>query len=207
MCCRLVSGRVSILSTHRTTARVTLRRWNRTLHTENIYHLCQQFLDAHSPRCANDAPYGVDGFAVFISNAAKAITMSHQRAGGPQTMGLVCWDYHVVFLEREFAGPTTKVPAAGGVDQAFLSPLSQTRLPSFPRCPSAPDRGPFHIGSDTYDACRQDVYCPTAAIRPFPNCVSPALDNAQFGTPLGIVLTKEQLIHFARHSPRSPLKT
>lgn len=39
------------------------------------------------------------GFALFISNLSVSVVIAQQRAGtAPQ--GIVCWDYHVVWLQR-----------------------------------------------------------------------------------------------------------
>ena len=40
------------------------------------------------------------GFAVFITNPVKTTYICYQKSGKPNKLGLVIWDYHVIFLQK-----------------------------------------------------------------------------------------------------------
>lgn len=58
-----------------------------------MWHLCH---DPHVVSGGTPVPWD-DRYAVFISNARRAVWMRHQRAGDGAD---ICWDYHVVLVAR-----------------------------------------------------------------------------------------------------------
>src|SRR5262249_37200429 len=95
---------------------------------ENVYHLAGEPLFAERPR-----------EVVFISNAAGACAMWHQRAA-PRPGRPTLWDYHVVLLAADpwevWDLDTTlglPVPASLYLERSFRPDLPEEYLPRFRR--------------------------------------------------------------------------
>lgn len=74
---------------------------------ENIWTICAAVADTlkaanarRSPTLLTPPQPQPEGFAVFISTPQRKTWLAYQAAGDRLNSGLVCWDYHVIFVLR-----------------------------------------------------------------------------------------------------------
>ncbi|KAK9157266.1 hypothetical protein Scep_003840 [Stephania cephalantha] len=86
---------------------------------ENVYQLCKTL----SSIGVADAD-GSDLFVVFISNDNKKVPLWHQKAS-KQADGFIIWDYHVVCIQKNVEGKSSRRVWDLDSDLPFPSSLSQ----------------------------------------------------------------------------------
>lgn len=59
---------------------------------ENIWYLAKKMI-ASAEQNKLTKP-----FVAFVSNHSQTVAIWHQRSGDASNLGMVCWDYHVIFI-------------------------------------------------------------------------------------------------------------